>query len=82
METPRFTGRAVVAFSTDRDVISRTGKAWVVADLARVYGFTDVAGNLPPVIADIETMERVSGVVVGRPAESAQSIWSASIMDG
>jgi NAD(P)-dependent dehydrogenase (short-subunit alcohol dehydrogenase family) len=62
METPRFTGRAVVALATDRDVISRTGKAWVVADLARVYGFTDVEGNLPPVIADIETMERVSGI--------------------
>ena len=64
METPRFTGRAVVALATDSDLMSRTGKAWIVADLAHAYGFTDVGGNLPPVIADIETLERVAGIAV------------------
>jgi NAD(P)-dependent dehydrogenase (short-subunit alcohol dehydrogenase family) len=63
METPRFTGRAVVALATDPDVMSRTGKAWIVAHLAQEYGFTDVDGNLPPAIADIETHDRIMRMV-------------------
>lgn len=46
-ETPRFTGRAVVALATDPDVSKRTGKAFAVADLAGEYGFTDVDGRVP-----------------------------------
>jgi NAD(P)-dependent dehydrogenase (short-subunit alcohol dehydrogenase family) len=61
METPRFTGRAVVALATDPDLLDRSGKAWIVADLAHAYGFTDVDGNMPPVIADTETL----GALVG-----------------
>jgi NAD(P)-dependent dehydrogenase (short-subunit alcohol dehydrogenase family) len=61
METPRFTGRAVVALATDPDLLDRSGKAWIVADLAHVYGFTDVDGNMPPVIADIETLAALAG---------------------
>jgi hypothetical protein len=60
-ETPRFTGRAVVALASDEDVMSRTGQAWIVADLARDYGFTDVDGNLPPSIPDAATLEKLSG---------------------
>ncbi len=48
-ESPRFSGRAVVALATDPDVLSRTGRAWTVADLASAYGFTDVDGSLPRV---------------------------------
>jgi NAD(P)-dependent dehydrogenase (short-subunit alcohol dehydrogenase family) len=61
METPRFTGRAVVALATDPDLMSRTGKAWIVADLARAYGFTDVDGNLPPVIEDTKRLAELLG---------------------
>jgi NAD(P)-dependent dehydrogenase (short-subunit alcohol dehydrogenase family) len=44
-ESPRFTGRAVVALATDPQVVSRTGRAFPVAQLAGEYGFTDVDGR-------------------------------------
>lgn len=46
-ESPRFPGRAVVALAADPDRLSRTGRAWRVADLADAYGFTDVDGRIP-----------------------------------
>lgn len=54
-ESPEFTGRAVVALATDPDALRHTGKALVVADLARVYGFTDIDGSTPRplTIADV-----------------------------
>lgn len=45
-QTPRFTGRAVVALATDAGRRSRTGLPWPVADLAEYYGFTDVDGRV------------------------------------
>jgi NAD(P)-dependent dehydrogenase (short-subunit alcohol dehydrogenase family) len=44
-ESPRFTGRAVVALATDPAVMTRTGRAFPVAELASEYGFTDVDGR-------------------------------------
>jgi dehydrogenase/reductase SDR family member 1 len=41
-ESPRFTGRAVVALTEDAQVMARSGHAYEVAALARDYGFTDV----------------------------------------
>jgi dehydrogenase/reductase SDR family protein 1 len=46
-ESPRFTGRAVVALATDPDVVRWTGQAVSSRDLADAYGFTDVDGRLP-----------------------------------
>ena len=46
-ESPRFTGRAVVALVRDTEVLGRSGRALVVAQLAREYGFTDVDEKLP-----------------------------------
>lgn len=46
-ETPRLSGRAVVALATDTGRRARTGSAWRVADLAQDYGFTDVDGRVP-----------------------------------
>ncbi len=46
-ESPRFTGRAVVALAGDPRVMERTGGAFPVAELARDYGFTDVDGRVP-----------------------------------
>lgn len=46
-ESPRFTGRAVVALARDPEVLERSGKVLVAAQLAREYGFTDVDGKLP-----------------------------------
>jgi NAD(P)-dependent dehydrogenase (short-subunit alcohol dehydrogenase family) len=59
MESARFTGRAVVALATDPNLMTRSGKAWIVADLARAYGFTDVDGNLPPVLQDTKRLEEL-----------------------
>jgi dehydrogenase/reductase SDR family member 1 len=46
-ESPRFTGRAVVALATDPDVARWSGQAVAARDLADEYGFTDVDGSLP-----------------------------------
>lgn len=46
-ESPQFTGRAIVALANDPDLLERSGKTWVVAHLARVYGFTDTNGTQP-----------------------------------
>lgn len=44
-ESPRFTGRGVVALATDPEVMTRSGHAYPVAQLAADYGFTDVDGR-------------------------------------
>jgi NAD(P)-dependent dehydrogenase (short-subunit alcohol dehydrogenase family) len=46
-ESPRFTGRAVVALAADPERMLRSGRAWACRDLAEAYGFTDVDGSLP-----------------------------------
>ncbi|MBW2315951.1 MAG: SDR family NAD(P)-dependent oxidoreductase [Deltaproteobacteria bacterium] len=46
-ESPRFTGRAVVAVATDPDRMARSGQVLVVNELGREYGFTDVDGRQP-----------------------------------
>jgi dehydrogenase/reductase SDR family member 1 len=45
-ESPQFTGRAVVALSADPNVLSKTGAALWVCDLAAEYNFTDVDGKI------------------------------------
>jgi NAD(P)-dependent dehydrogenase (short-subunit alcohol dehydrogenase family) len=62
LETPRFTGRAVVALATDSNVMARTGKALIVAELGLEYGFTDVEGNQPDVIRDPAELMKLTGV--------------------
>jgi NAD(P)-dependent dehydrogenase (short-subunit alcohol dehydrogenase family) len=52
-EWPRFSGRAVVALATDPDVIRHTGTPLIPAQLALDYGFTDIDGNLPPVVRGV-----------------------------
>lgn len=46
-ESPEFTGRAIVALASDINVIARTGKIYVAAQLATEYGFTDIDGKRP-----------------------------------
>jgi NAD(P)-dependent dehydrogenase (short-subunit alcohol dehydrogenase family) len=46
-ESPGFVGRAVAELAVDDDVLSRTGRTLVVAELAREYGFTDEDGAQP-----------------------------------
>jgi dehydrogenase/reductase SDR family protein 1 len=49
-ETPRFSGRAVIALATDPNPQRFAGQALICAQLAHDYGFTDLDGNMPPVI--------------------------------
>jgi NAD(P)-dependent dehydrogenase (short-subunit alcohol dehydrogenase family) len=46
-ETPRFIGRAIAALATDPDRSRWNQKSVTVADLARVYGVTDLDGSQP-----------------------------------
>jgi len=46
-ETPLFVGRAVAALATDPEVARHAGRVVATADLARLYGFTDVDGTVP-----------------------------------
>ncbi len=46
-ESPRFTGRAVVAIATDPKRFERSGQILIVNELGREYGFTDVDGSQP-----------------------------------
>lgn len=42
-ESPLFTGKAVTALASDPNVMEKSGRVWIVADLAREYGFKDEA---------------------------------------
>ena len=46
-ESPEFTGRAIVALATDPNVMEKSGKVLVAADLGLEYGFTDIDGRQP-----------------------------------
>jgi NAD(P)-dependent dehydrogenase (short-subunit alcohol dehydrogenase family) len=49
LESPEYTGGAVVALATDTNVMARSGRALTVGELACEYGFTDIDGRqLPP----------------------------------
>lgn len=56
MESPRFTGRAVVALCNDQKLMDITGKVVVVAEAAKKYGFTDIDGTVPPSIRSLKFM--------------------------
>lgn len=46
-ESPEFTGRAIVALATDPNLIEKSGKVLVAADLGLEYGFADIDGRQP-----------------------------------
>jgi NAD(P)-dependent dehydrogenase (short-subunit alcohol dehydrogenase family) len=46
-ETPYFTGRAVAALASDKDVATKSGRVFSSWGLAREYGFTDIDGQQP-----------------------------------
>lgn len=47
-ESPRYTGRAIVALATDPEAMQRSGGTFKTGELAREYGFADVDGTQPP----------------------------------
>lgn len=46
-ESPRYTGRAIVALATDPDRDRWNGKTMYTSALAPIYGFTDLDGTMP-----------------------------------
>ncbi len=46
-ETPLLTGRAIAALASDPQIIKRTGKVQIVAEIAKKYGLVDEKGNRP-----------------------------------
>lgn len=47
METPQFTGRCVAALASDAASLAHTGEVLIAAEVAQVYGITDVNGRQP-----------------------------------
>ena len=46
-ESPQFIGRAVVALATDVNIMDKSGRVLIAAELAQQYGFTDIDGTQP-----------------------------------
>jgi len=51
-ESPRFTGRAVVAVASDPKRMEKTGQVLICYELGHEYGFTDIDGRQPPALGD------------------------------
>ncbi|XP_035680114.1 dehydrogenase/reductase SDR family member 1-like [Branchiostoma floridae] len=47
-ETPEFAGKAVVHLADDPNIMQRSGKVLIAAELGEVYGFKDIDGRQPP----------------------------------
>ncbi|MEH2325170.1 MAG: SDR family NAD(P)-dependent oxidoreductase [Nostoc sp.] len=47
-ETPLLTGRAIAALAGEPNLIRRTGRVQIVAELAKQYGIVDENGECPP----------------------------------
>jgi dehydrogenase/reductase SDR family member 1 len=60
LETPRYSGRAVVALASDPEVLARTGRRFWTAELAAAYGFTDEYGRAHPIPAEVPAPGSVS----------------------
>ena len=48
LESPEYSGRAVVALGADVNVMAKSGRVLTVGHLAAEYGFTDVNGRQWP----------------------------------
>jgi dehydrogenase/reductase SDR family member 1 len=46
-ESPQFSGRVIAALANDPNLMSRTGRVWVGAELAQEYGIQDIDGKHP-----------------------------------
>src|SRR5690349_3573262 len=58
-ESPAYVGRAVNALAADSKVMSKSGRAFRVGELAREYGFTDVDGRRVPLFTIARPFEKM-----------------------
>ncbi len=47
-ESPEFTGRIIDSLARDPQLMDRSGKVWIGAELAETYGLRDIDGSQPP----------------------------------
>jgi len=47
-ESPEFPGLVIDALARDPDLMDKSGKVWIGAELALAYGVTDIDGRQPP----------------------------------
>lgn len=48
IEHPEFTGRVIDALAKDPELMAKSGKVWIGAELGAEYGVTDIDGRQPP----------------------------------
>ncbi len=46
--SPEFVGRVIAALAADPDLLVKTGGSWIVPELAKLYGVTDIDGRTIP----------------------------------
>lgn len=46
-ESSQFVGRAITSLASDKNILKKTGRILVAAELAKVYGFKDIDGTQP-----------------------------------
>jgi hypothetical protein len=54
-ETPCFVGRAVAALAADKDISTKSGRAFSSWDLAKEYNFDDIDGRRPGFMNYVES---------------------------
>ena len=47
-ESPQLTGRVIDQLAKDPELMDKSGKIWVGAELAQEYGIVDIDGKQPP----------------------------------
>jgi NAD(P)-dependent dehydrogenase (short-subunit alcohol dehydrogenase family) len=75
-ETPRYVGRAIAALAADPNVGARSGSSIWAADLAAVYGFTDLDGSQPNFWRNVENW--LDGEIAKGAPLSDDARWIAS----
>lgn len=58
-EHPTYSGKAVAFLAADSNIMKKSGRILIVAELAREYGFKDVAGNQPLSIRQVKKIAQV-----------------------
>jgi NAD(P)-dependent dehydrogenase (short-subunit alcohol dehydrogenase family) len=48
LESPEFAGRVIHALASDPARMDKSGQVWISAELAQLYGITDIDGRQPP----------------------------------
>ncbi|KHN84598.1 Dehydrogenase/reductase SDR family member 1, partial [Toxocara canis] len=60
-ESTEFAGKAVVTLAKDTNIMKKSGRVLIAADLGLDYKFTDIDGRQPPSIRSLKTLLDVGG---------------------